>query len=176
MFDRHGYDGASVRAIAGEAGIDPALVIRHFGSKEELFLEVVEMTSGIREVINGPIESIGRRIVAYFLGEDGAAFRNAFVPLSRASHHPRIGRELRERSKELFIDPVTERLEGEERELRVLLAAAQMNGLLNALFVQQRDEVVTAGHDRIVEIYGDAMQAVLTPTCPDPAAADPGGH
>lgn len=163
MFDQHGYDGASVRAIASAAGIDPALVIRHFGSKEELFLEVMQGSDGIQDVIHGPIEDIGRRMVAYFLSDEGESFRKALVPLTQASHHPGIGQELRKRSKELFVDPVTERLEGEDRELRVLLSSAQMSGLLHALFVQQRDELVTADRDRIIEIYGDAMQAVLTP-------------
>lgn len=163
MFAEHGYDGASVRAIAGEAGIDPALVIRHFGSKEELFLEVMQAGPGIREVIHGPIDAVGRRMVAYFLSEEGAQFRNAILPLTQAAHHPRIGKELHQRSKELFMDPLAERLEGEDREVRVMLAAAQMSGLLNALFVQRRDELITASGEKIIEIYGDAMQAVLTP-------------
>lgn len=168
MFDEHGYDGASVRAIASEAGIDPALVIRHFGSKEELFLEVMQTSAELQDVLTGPIESIGRRMVAYFLSDEGASFRDAFVPLSQASHHPKIGRELRKRSKELFVDPVTERLDDEDSELRVLLSGAQMSGLLNALFVQQREELVAANHDRIIAIYGDAMQAVLTPEISGP--------
>ncbi|QYJ05690.1 TetR family transcriptional regulator [Nocardioides panacisoli] len=163
MFDEHGYDGASVRAIASRADIDPALVIRHFGSKEELFLEVMQTGDGIQEVLRGPLEAIGRRMVAYFLSDEGEQFRNAFLPLTRAAHHPKIGTELGRRSKELFVDPLVDRLDGEDRELRVLLAGAQMNGLLNALFVQRREELLGASADRIIEIYGDAMQAVLTP-------------
>lgn len=163
MFTEHGYDGASVRAIAAKADIDPALVIRHFGSKEELFLEVMQSGTGIKEVLDGPLEDVGRRMVAYFLSEDSAPFRNALVPLSQAAHHPRIGAELRKRSKELFMVPLIERLDGDDCELRVMLAAAQMSGLLNALCVQRREELLSADTDRIVEIYGDAMQAVLTP-------------
>ncbi|MFP4635273.1 MAG: helix-turn-helix domain-containing protein, partial [Nitriliruptoraceae bacterium] len=36
-FARDGYDGASIRAIAAEAGVDPALVHHYFGPKRELF-------------------------------------------------------------------------------------------------------------------------------------------
>lgn len=35
-FGRDGYDATSVRAIAAEAGVSPALVIHHFGSKDAL--------------------------------------------------------------------------------------------------------------------------------------------
>ena len=40
-FARDGYDGASVRDIAADAGVDAALVSRYFGGKEELFNEVL---------------------------------------------------------------------------------------------------------------------------------------
>ena len=35
-FGRHGFQSATVRAIAADAGVSPALVIHHFGSKEAL--------------------------------------------------------------------------------------------------------------------------------------------
>lgn len=36
-FGDRGKDGATIRAIAGRAGVDPSLVMQHFGSKQELF-------------------------------------------------------------------------------------------------------------------------------------------
>lgn len=36
LFGAQGYDGTSVRAIAAAAGVSPALVLHHFGSKEAL--------------------------------------------------------------------------------------------------------------------------------------------
>ena len=35
-FGRHGFQSATVRAIASDAGVSPALVIHHFGSKDGL--------------------------------------------------------------------------------------------------------------------------------------------
>jgi len=43
-FARSGYDGASTREIARDAGIDPRLITRYFGSKERLFERAVEET------------------------------------------------------------------------------------------------------------------------------------
>lgn len=42
VFAENGYDRATIRAIAAEAGCDPALVMRHFGSKTALFAEVAD--------------------------------------------------------------------------------------------------------------------------------------
>jgi len=41
VFARHGFDAASMREIAQEAGVQVALVTHHGGSKEELFWRVV---------------------------------------------------------------------------------------------------------------------------------------
>src|SRR5262249_41420385 len=42
-FGARGFDGATVRAIATAAGVDPALVMYFFGSKEQLFLAAIEL-------------------------------------------------------------------------------------------------------------------------------------
>jgi AcrR family transcriptional regulator len=41
LIARHGYRGTSVKAIAESAGLSPAGVLHHFGSKERLFVEVL---------------------------------------------------------------------------------------------------------------------------------------
>jgi len=41
-FAKQGFDASSVREIAREAGVDPALIAHHFGSKEALWMAVVE--------------------------------------------------------------------------------------------------------------------------------------
>jgi AcrR family transcriptional regulator len=43
-FARAGYDGAGVREIANGAGVTAMLVNRYFGSKEQLFAEVIAST------------------------------------------------------------------------------------------------------------------------------------
>ncbi|MCF6390168.1 TetR family transcriptional regulator [Mycobacterium sp. MBM] len=43
-FARVGYDGAGVREIARDAGVTAMLVNRYFGSKEQLFVEAVDIS------------------------------------------------------------------------------------------------------------------------------------
>jgi AcrR family transcriptional regulator len=42
IFSREGLKGSSIRAIAREAGCDPALIYYHFESKEAMFLALLE--------------------------------------------------------------------------------------------------------------------------------------
>ena len=46
VFARHGYRGATTRAIAAEAGVAEALLYKYFSSKEALFIAAVERTAG----------------------------------------------------------------------------------------------------------------------------------
>jgi AcrR family transcriptional regulator len=44
VFADKGYDRASVRAIAADAAVDPALMYHYFGSQKELFIAVMNVS------------------------------------------------------------------------------------------------------------------------------------
>jgi AcrR family transcriptional regulator len=50
-FTQSGYDGAGVREIAKHAGVTAMMVNRYFGSKEGLFVEVVETTFASKDIL-----------------------------------------------------------------------------------------------------------------------------
>jgi len=66
-FAADGYERATVRAIAGQAGIDPSMVIRYFGSKEELFARVVDVALDLPDPAAIAPDEVGRVLVAHFL-------------------------------------------------------------------------------------------------------------
>lgn len=163
LFAERGFEGASVRGIAAEAGVDPALVIRHFGSKEALFLRTIDTSLGIGAVIDGPVEDLGRRLVTYFLEGGNTAMRRRFVAIAQASHLQQVRDEMVRHTAEAYIAPLAPRLEGEDREIRVALVVAQIAGLLNLLFLQEDPVLGTAPPGTLVRLYGDAIQQLVTP-------------
>jgi AcrR family transcriptional regulator len=64
-FANMGYDRATMRSIASAAGVDPALIVHFFGSKEGLFREVTtlpaELAAVMRSIAESPREEVGRR-------------------------------------------------------------------------------------------------------------------
>ena len=68
-FAQAGYDGAGVREIASGAGVTAMLVNRYFGSKEQLFAEVVAQTMADPVILTDDFvlaptgEAIARRLV-----------------------------------------------------------------------------------------------------------------
>jgi AcrR family transcriptional regulator len=59
-FAAHGYDGAGVREIAAAAGVTAMLVNRYFGSKEQLFADVVEDTMSGATIIHPGMSDLAR--------------------------------------------------------------------------------------------------------------------
>ncbi len=70
-FGEHGYDASTTRAIAGRAGVDPALLHHHFGTKADLFAASIgaplRPDLAVPEILTGPREQTGERLVAYVL-------------------------------------------------------------------------------------------------------------
>ena len=71
LFAQRGFAGTSIRAVAGEAGVDPSLVHHYFGSKEQLFRAALEMPIDPEALVaqivaEGPGEA-PRRLVETFV-------------------------------------------------------------------------------------------------------------
>ena len=68
-FAKEGYDGASLREIAADAKVDAALVSRYFGSKEELFVEVLNCAPDASDLFEGTLSDFGARVAAKILDD-----------------------------------------------------------------------------------------------------------
>ncbi len=162
LFAARGYAGVSVREIAKAAGVDPALVIRHFQSKEKLFLETMQLDLDHQPLLDGPIEQLGERFIQFVLDSDENV-RGIFLALLRASDGSEIGSQLREAHNAAFVAPLRGRLRGDDAELRARLAAALVGGLLYSLWVVGDDELLATDHRELVRRYGGLLQTLITP-------------
>jgi len=162
LFPVGGYAGTSVRDIASEAGVDPALVIRHFGSKENLFLEIMQVDALEQPLLDGPIDELGEHFIDYVL-RAGDEVRGLFLALMRASDSDGVAPRLREMHDAAFVAPLLGRLSGPDAELRARLAAALVGGLLYSLWVVGDEELLAADHAELVQRYGALLQSLLTP-------------
>jgi len=162
LFRERGFVGASVRDIAAAAGTDPALVIRHFGSKELLFLETMRLSFDDERLRDVPLEVLGERFVEVLLDTD-EPMRRVYLVLLQASGEPSVAARLRESHEVNFVAPLRERLSGPDADHRARLAGALLGGLLYSLWVVEDDALLAAGRRRVVERYGALLQEVLAP-------------
>lgn len=166
-FGELGYDGATMRGIAGRAGVDSALVHHHFGTKADLFGETVGAPMRpdlvLPEILAGPRDVVGERIVRYILEtwEQPEVRRRGVVLLRTA-----IGKKLTTPllagflSRELLAR-IARSLDVEDAELRASLVASQIAGLLIARFVLRLPALADATVDELVVRIAPTVQRYL---------------
>ncbi|WP_084780360.1 TetR/AcrR family transcriptional regulator [Planobispora rosea] len=162
LFREQGYARTTVREIAAEAGADPALVIRHFRSKELLFLETMHLTLDDEPLLAVPLEQLGERFVEVLLDQEDLS-RGVFLALLRGSNEPQIAERLRASHETVFVEPLRARLSGPDADVRARLAGALVGGLLYALWAVGDERLLAAGREELVSRYGPLLQQLLTP-------------
>lgn len=98
-FGDRGKEGATIRAIARRAGVDPSLVMQHFGSKQELFALVV---APVAEVEGSDVTGHLAEVLDVWLRELPAATRVLLRSMLTSPDAARaMSDHLRERAEKL---------------------------------------------------------------------------
>ena len=160
-----GYEGATMRRIGDDAGVDPALIAYYFGAKEQLFVAVHELPinpSDLALLIEGPKDKIGER-VARFAMTMLVADESTAVSLMRASaSNQSAAAMLREFIERALVVPIAEQIDVPDSRKRASLAASQILGLLFARHIVRLPDLVSASVDDLVDLIGPVLQQYLT--------------
>jgi AcrR family transcriptional regulator len=164
LFAETGFS-TPVRAIAADAGVDPALVIRHFGSKELLFLEAISIDGiliGMTE--SGPLRGLGERIVRKLMSDEMAELLPLYAALLRATDRAAVREKLWGTVEANLMSPLSPRLTGPNARLRIRLIVMQIGGLLNALSLYPEDPILAEDKAALIELYGRNIQHLIDNT------------
>lgn len=166
-FGEKGYDGATIRSIAARAGVDSALVHHYFGTKADLFAEVVGIPLrpdiDVPGILAGPREEIGERLIRYVLEAfEQPEVRRRGVMLLRTAIGSRLTTPLLAGflSREL-LSRVARRLDVDDADLRASLVASQIAGMLIARYVLRLPALAAASVDELVARVGPTVQRYL---------------
>ncbi len=167
-FAAAGYDATSVRQIAADAGVDPALVRRFFGDKEQLFTEVastvIDPERALAVVVDGPAETAGERLVGYYLTLLGDVDRpGPMLGLIRAAvTSAHAATLLRHFLAERVLGRIAATLHADHPELRAALAASQLVGLAVSRYAVQLPALAGAEPGDVTRWVGPVVQYYLT--------------
>lgn len=168
QFADHGYEAASMRSIAREADVDPALVVHYFGSKEALFTAAMEWPFGADEALArltpGPRSQLGRRLAAFFLSiwDEPERRQPVMGMLRAATTSPHAAELLRATLGRQILLPIAERLDVPDAELRMSLCGAQLVGLGIARYIVGLEPLASLPADRVVDLVGPVLQRYMT--------------
>jgi AcrR family transcriptional regulator len=166
---RDGYERATVRAIAVDAGVDVAMVYYFFDSKEGLF--TASALTGpehplhqLATLLDERPEQIGPRLVRRFLEhwDEGGGFEPFLAVWRSAAIQPHARKVLHD----TLAGPVAKRVAAEfgvaDAELRVELVASHLAGLAFARYQLKLEPIASTAVEDVVAWIGPTVQRYLT--------------
>lgn len=178
QFAEQGYDRTSLRSIAAEAGVDPALVAHFFGSKQRLFVEVVELPFDPAEVVpvvfGGDRKEVGERVARFLLAVlEQPEARQPMVALVRAAaSEPEAARMVRELLTRRVIARIVEELRVDDADFRASLVGSQVVGLLMARYIVGIEPLASQPAETVAAAIAPTLQRYLAEPLP-PALRSP---
>jgi len=163
LFAEEGFERATIRAVARRTGVDPALVMQYFGSKEGLFAAAMEGAhSGgtARGVSRAEIPAaVLRDVLAKFEGTDD---REAAVALLRnfLTHHE-ARRIMRDEVMCSLIGDLSRTIGGSDAELKAALMMSCAAGMALARYVLELPGLADAAAEDVERLLRPALEAVL---------------
>ena len=173
-FAEYGYDGATIRAIAGDAGVDPALVHHFYRDKERLFAAAMRLPVVPSEILRAalapgardPRVGLGEHLVRTALAawETAGVLPTLLGLLRSALTSERAAAMLREFLTETILGPVAEIAIAAGPGAEMTSGAGEGTGVVQTLGVEQSARV---GHGLGAGRGADAGQASRAVEIPD---------
>lgn len=161
LFSEQGFERTTVREIAAKAKIDAALVIRYFGSKDELFSTVAEPQLQLPDMAGINPKKIGETLVNHFLEmwESGSGMP---VLLRSAASNEGAAKKLREIFAQQVFPVIASAGDPATAPQRAGLVASQLLGLALTRYILELPPVVMLNRDFIVHEVGRTIQRYAT--------------
>ncbi|MCG5433230.1 TetR family transcriptional regulator [Mycobacterium sp. MYCO198283] len=166
-FGTDGYDRTTLRAVAADVGVDPALVVRYFGSKQRLFAAAAEFRIELPDLTGvAPDDLAATLLPRFFAVWEGDS---TFLALLRAAMtSPAAAQTMRE----VFADQVAPQLAvaapDHPRE-RAGLLGALIIGLATTRYALDVPAVATLDHDALTDWLTPVVRHLLCGPAPDGA-------
>ncbi len=166
-FAHRGFAGTTIRAVAAEAGVDPALVHHYFGAKDDLFLAALEIPVDPRSLVPAVFEpgvaGAGERLLRLFLSVwDDPAARLPLIALVRSGLSQEAPETLLQQGiLRMVLQPLRAALPVAEADRRVQLVASQLIGLVMTRYLLALEPLASMPVDDVVAWVAPTLQRYL---------------
>jgi AcrR family transcriptional regulator len=178
-FGTEGYDRTTVRAIAADVGVDAAMVLRYFGSKQELFAAAADLNLDLPDLTAVAPERLAGALLARFFAvwEDD----ETFLALLRASM---TSESVAETLRQVFaaqVEPTLSAVMPDHPRERAGLVGAFVIGLATTRYALAAPGLAAMDRDQLTAWAAPVLGQLLTgpaPVVPDRAGLRrlPGGR
>jgi AcrR family transcriptional regulator len=169
-----GYHQVTLRAIAAEAGVDPALISYHFGSKRGLLGEAMALAVNPADLlareIAGPLNNLPERLLTTVLTawDDPETSGSLRTFIEAVVGDPDVGRVFRELVEHEMLPRIAERIGGRDATRRASVAASHIAGIVMARYLLQLEPFASMPRAEVVRRMAPGLRAVLIGPAPAP--------
>lgn len=165
-FETDGFERTTVRSIANDAGIDPAMVMRYFGSKDRLFTEVTTVHLDLPSLAESETDDLGHALARHTVRLWGSETPGrALRILLRASvNDPDAAGRVRSVFTDQVLPLVQQRYP--DADLRTSFVASQVLGYAFSRYVVRLPPLVDVDDSEAISRLGRSLQSALDDTWP----------
>lgn len=163
-FGAEGYERTTLRAVAADVGVDAALVIRYFGSKQDLFAAAAEFTLDLPDLSAIDPNRVAEVLLPKFFAvwEDDTTF----VALLRAAMTSATAAETMRGVFATQVGPVLAAVAPDHPAQRAGLMGAFIIGLATTRYVLNNPAVAQLSHQELIQWAGPVIQQLLLGPAP----------
>ena len=158
-FGSDGYDRTTIRTVAADVGVDPALVIRYFGSKQDLFAAAAEFTLNLPDLSGVNAAHVADALLPSFFAvwEDDSTF----VALLRAAMTSPADVETMQKVFASQVAPTLAAITPDHPAERAALMGAFVIGLATTRYVLATPAIAEMSHDELIQWASPVIHQLL---------------
>jgi len=163
IFGRDGYDHATIRGIATEANINPAMVMRYYRNKETLFAAVTEFKIDMAAYADVPKSRLGetmvRRVLEIWENPATGASRRAMLLTAMSNETARM--RFLEQTRSQYAELLKQFGATKQGVSVAALIGTQILGLQVSRYILRLPEIVSQSHEFLIREVGRTLQGYM---------------
>ena len=166
LFAEAGFERTTIRAVAAQAGVDPALVMQYYGNKEGLFAASARWHVDHKRLSEAPLHEVpATALDDLFATFEDPERRDGAIALLRncLTHESALG-VMRD---DVMREPqamIARTIGGADAELRAGLLGATVIGVTIARYLLEIPAVRAASREDIERVMEPVLRALVEPT------------
>jgi len=166
VFVAAGYERTTIRAVASAAGVDAGLVMHYFGSKQELYRQVIDAAS-VPEVSGTSAEAV-EQILAGLAGRLASEPVASLAMLRSMLTNPEAASAASDGIAR-YEAQIAQAIPADDADLRAAIISAVTMGIMVSRHLIKSDELATADPAQVMELLRPCILSLAA--CPDPSSA-----
>jgi AcrR family transcriptional regulator len=164
-FTEEGYERTTIRTVAADAGLDPSMVMRYYGSKDGLFSAAADVDLRLPNLVDVRSPELGAVIAQHFvtLWESDWGQGTLLTLIRSAASHPEAAQRVRAVFAEQVIPLVREAVgDRADADVRAGLLSTHLLGTALCRYILRLPPIAAMDLDALVAAMAPVLQHCLT--------------